>query len=288
MEYAEVTPVALVLARPAFDGHEMAVIEINGRQAWSARQVGSALGYEDARSVQTMIRAEWSTDLVDGTDYQVITGEELATVKDAAPELVSARAPSLMLLTESGVFLVAMLSRQPASQRLRRWLANEVLPSIRRTGGFGTVAAAPKLLPGPVGTMETLDRACSDLVRRNRDARHPEEHKHLGKAIMATVNAKAAMERFIEKEEQTKRDKLATKRFMDCCSLDNPRRTPFERLWGAYQVCVIWTRGAQKMRQAAFRRLMDMHYHTRGGKGYVVDLSWPEGEDPFGDMAAAE
>ena len=41
-----------------------------------------------------------------------------------------------MLLTESGVVIATTLSRKPAGRRMRRWLADDVMPQIVRDGHF--------------------------------------------------------------------------------------------------------------------------------------------------------
>ena len=72
-----------------------------------------------------------------------------------------------MLLTESGVNLAAILSRQPRSQALRRWLASEVLPAIRRSGAYAAPAAAPVVDERAIQVRAWLDLVASgdaDLV----------------------------------------------------------------------------------------------------------------------------
>lgn len=41
-------------------------------------------------------------------------------------------------LTEAGVYQLAFRSRKAAAKRFRRWLAHEVIPTIRKTGGYGS------------------------------------------------------------------------------------------------------------------------------------------------------
>ena len=48
----------------------------------------------------------------------------------------------LAAINESGMWKLVLRSRKPAAKRLVRWLTSEVLPSIRRTGGYGAPAAA--------------------------------------------------------------------------------------------------------------------------------------------------
>lgn len=136
MEREKDTLVMEVVARPRFEDHDVVVVEYGGRQLWSARQVAEALDYSRADRLVSRIAEEWSDELAEDIDYVVFRGEDLAALKSAVPDLVDARAPALLMLTESGVHLVSLLSRQPAAKRLRRWLASEVLPAIRKTGFY--------------------------------------------------------------------------------------------------------------------------------------------------------
>ena len=50
-------------------------------------------------------------------------------------------------LTESGVYHLIFKSRKPAAAAFRRWITTEVIPEIRRTGGYGVPGPGPALLP---------------------------------------------------------------------------------------------------------------------------------------------
>ncbi len=45
------------------------------------------------------------------------------------------RANSL-IVSESGLYALILRSRKPEAQRFRKWVTSEVLPAIRRTGGY--------------------------------------------------------------------------------------------------------------------------------------------------------
>ena len=135
---------ALVRLRATFEGHDLTVITLGETPHWMAKEVGEALGYsEDGGAFVRAITRDWSDELVDGTDFHKLAGEDLAAAKVAlGPDVIDPRTPSLLLLTESGVFAAALLSRQPAAARLRRWLSAEVLPKLARTGTFAAAPAA--------------------------------------------------------------------------------------------------------------------------------------------------
>lgn len=45
-------------------------------------------------------------------------------------------------VTEGGMYSLVLRSRKPEAKRFKRWLTSEVLPAIRKTGGYGSSAAA--------------------------------------------------------------------------------------------------------------------------------------------------
>jgi len=49
---------------------------------------------------------------------------------------------SMIVVCEAGVYRLAFTSRKEEAKRFTRWVAHEVLPSIRRTGHYGTPPAA--------------------------------------------------------------------------------------------------------------------------------------------------
>lgn len=68
-----------------------------------------------------------------------LTGDELAAFKAIMPlgdESSPSRAPSLLLLTEAGMNLVLILSRQPKAAAIQDWLAEEVMPQLSRDGRY--------------------------------------------------------------------------------------------------------------------------------------------------------
>lgn len=64
-----------------------------------------------------------------------------------------------IVVSEAGVYRLVFTSRSEVAERFKRWLAHEVLPSIRRTGRYDAPAA-----PGVPATLE--DDAIDDLHRK--------------------------------------------------------------------------------------------------------------------------
>ena len=163
MEHDVGNAVATVATK--FEDRTISTIESSAGPRWLAPQISEALGYEDANAVQAMVRKQWADEFTEGVDFEVIGGPGLRALKAAG--LVKKNAPSVMVLTESGVNLAAILSRQPRSQALRRWLASEVLPSIRRSGTYAAPAPAPAVDARAIQIRAWLDLVASgdaDLV----------------------------------------------------------------------------------------------------------------------------
>ncbi|MGY0790972.1 phage antirepressor KilAC domain-containing protein [Azospirillum argentinense] len=49
---------------------------------------------------------------------------------------------NITVINESGLYSLILTSRKPAAKRFKKWVTAEVLPTIRKTGGYGTVATA--------------------------------------------------------------------------------------------------------------------------------------------------
>lgn len=54
------------------------------------------------------------------------------------PDVTSAGGnPNLIVINESGLYSLILTSRKPEAKRFKKWVTKEVLPSIRKTGGYG-------------------------------------------------------------------------------------------------------------------------------------------------------
>lgn len=121
------------------DARPMTVIEIEGRPFFVSSEIGEALGYP-ARSFPARL-AEWGESLRPDKDVVKLEGEELRALKDLA--VVAKNTPAALLLSESGLYRVLMLSKKPVALRMQEWLADEVLPTLRKTGAYGLPANVP-------------------------------------------------------------------------------------------------------------------------------------------------
>ena len=76
---------------------------------------------------------------LDDDDKLKLTKDDLDTLisNEGIKCSVDARVQSLNLVSESGLYELTMRSRKPEAKAFKRWVTHEVLPSIRKTGGYG-------------------------------------------------------------------------------------------------------------------------------------------------------
>lgn len=125
-----------ILVPHTFNDHEILEVEHQGKPAFLAQQVGSALGYADPSQLAENITRKWSEDFEEGRDYLKLTNGTLAAFKATVNypsdrRVVDPQARHLILLTESGAQLAAILSRTAQGRAFRRWLVDVVLPERR-------------------------------------------------------------------------------------------------------------------------------------------------------------
>lgn len=129
----------------AFRGLPIPAVMLSGKMHWVARQVGRVVSPED--DGKSFVEVASDAEAIEDTDYLRVSGATKASVLAALREsgnspLSSGRGggagKSLVLLTESGLNLALMRSRSALGKAMRRWLASEVIPSIRRAGAYVT------------------------------------------------------------------------------------------------------------------------------------------------------
>lgn len=122
-----------------FEGEPLQTLIVAGRPAWVARQIGARLGYSHGgKRLPNKVLGEWAAEFVEGKDYAVLRGEELAAWKALNPDAGVAQRThrGLLVLFESGLHLVLVKTQQPVGRRLPRFLVDQVLPQLVRTGAY--------------------------------------------------------------------------------------------------------------------------------------------------------
>ena len=120
-----------------FRGDEVRVVlDENGEPLFVAKDVAQSLGYSSTNMVTIFqsVPNEWK-----GSNRIATLGGE----------------QDMLILTEQGLYFFLCRSDKPTARPFQKWLAGEVLPSIRRTGSYS--------LPTPQAPVPNKPRA-SDLL----------------------------------------------------------------------------------------------------------------------------
>ena len=106
------------------NGWKIRTLEIDGDPWFVAADVCKAL--EIANSADTMSR-------LDADENTLVSTEGIPGAKN----------PQMRLVSESGLYSLILGSRKAEARDFKRWITHDVLPSIRKTGGYGKQSKLP-------------------------------------------------------------------------------------------------------------------------------------------------
>jgi prophage antirepressor-like protein len=119
-----------------FDGHEVRVVALNGSPAVVAKDVAEALDYEwNGAARIAHVPEEW---------------------KGVTSVVTPRGSQEMAVLTEQGLYFFLGRSDKPKALPFQKWIAGDVLPSIRKTGTYVSVAARPPSALEPVKEFKAL------------------------------------------------------------------------------------------------------------------------------------
>ena len=95
---------------------QVRVLEINGEPWLVGKDVAEALGYANTRDVLSK-----HVDSEDKADVVIHDGSQNRNMK---------------VINESGLYSLILSSKLPTAKKFKRWVTSEVLPQIRKTGGY--------------------------------------------------------------------------------------------------------------------------------------------------------
>ena len=95
---------------------EIRTLEINNEPYFVGKDIAEILGYERT----------------DNAIRKHVENED----KLMHPISASGQSRNMTLINESGLYSLIMSSKLPRAKKFKRWVTNEVLPAIRKTGGY--------------------------------------------------------------------------------------------------------------------------------------------------------
>ncbi len=105
-----------------FESHPVRIVDRDGEPWFVAADVCKVLEHSDtSKAVARLDEDEKDTNIV-----RTLKGDQ-----------------ALLVINESGMWSLVLTSRKPAAKRFKKWVTSEVLPAIRKTGGYGVHQSAP-------------------------------------------------------------------------------------------------------------------------------------------------
>ena len=146
---------------------EIRTCQVNNQIMFVGKDVAMALGYANTRKAVL--------DHVDKEDR-----EDGVTIRDAI-----GRDQKATFINESGLYALILSSKLPQAKAFKRWVTSEVLPQIRKTGGYiPTRDANGRELSGK----EIIERADAIVGRTLRFLNEPAEDTLTATQVAKTFN----------------------------------------------------------------------------------------------------
>jgi prophage antirepressor-like protein len=109
----------------SFDGNQVRVlVDLEGNPWWVAADACKVLGYANPRSAVNQHVRDHQKGV---QDIDTLGGRQQA-----------------LIINEGGLYRLIMRNSKPDAERFQDWVTDEVLPSIRRAGGYSTAPAIPQ------------------------------------------------------------------------------------------------------------------------------------------------
>lgn len=106
---------------------ELGVLDVNGKPYFPAKAAAKILGYKDTTNAIKQ-------------HCKGVVKHHLPHPQNPSKEI------EMNFIPEGDLYRLITHSKLPAAERFEKWVFDEVLPSIRQTGGYGSQAAMGKLV----------------------------------------------------------------------------------------------------------------------------------------------
>lgn len=159
-----------------FEGHEVEVLEVEGQVLFNAKHVAEIL---DIKNVNDNISKMNEKQVVKLTN-SAIGKTDIRKLNNAGENF----------LTESGVYKLVFKSHKPNAEAFTDWIADEVLPSIRKHGIYATDNVIDNILNNPDFGIELLTRLKEERAARVKAEQRNAILMHVNKTYTMTEIAK--------------------------------------------------------------------------------------------------
>lgn len=140
-----------------FENHNVRALMINDEPYWVGKDVAIVLGYAKPRNA-------------------IATHVDEEDKKDAPIQGDLGGKQNMTVINESGLYSLILSSKLPSAKRFKRWVTSEVLPTLRKTGGY-------KLPDNPMDilklTYEALNQTNESVAQHEYRIKELEDNKLL-------------------------------------------------------------------------------------------------------------
>lgn len=144
-----------------FEGQEVEIIEVNGEILFELYSTGMALGYVKS----------------DGKSMTVHGGQKLFPRKDRINKIIENGSISICshgvnkYLSEENLYDFMLEAKAEKCKSFRKWVTNEILPTIRKTGGYVNKGREEQFINNYFSSFseETRKTMLKDLVKSNKE-----------------------------------------------------------------------------------------------------------------------
>lgn len=161
-----------------FEGHGMEVFEFDGQVLFNPKHVAEILGIADVKSSTRNFNDKQLVKLTNSKVHDMHfrklhnTGENF--------------------LTESGVYKLIFRSHKPEAERFSDWVTDEVLPSIRKTGGYQKQLSPQEMMRIQLGMIDDHEDRIKSL-ESNMVIDYGQQQtlrQHVNKAVLNALGGK--------------------------------------------------------------------------------------------------
>lgn len=125
---------------------ELGVMMIDGKEYFPAAQCARLLGYSNPRKA-----------IIDHCEDEGVTKRDVLT---------NSGTQEMKFINEGNLYRLIVRSKLPAAKRFERWVFDEVLPEIRRTGGYGSVNIEEVITKAVTTAVSETIKAITPMLER--------------------------------------------------------------------------------------------------------------------------
>lgn len=157
------------------------ILTVNNEPWFVGKDVAEILGYSRTNKLQEIIYAEDKQEIDPQNSMYTGLHQNGATLEP------NKNVRRMLLINESGLYQAIFGSTLPKAKEFKRWVTSEVLPSIRKHGGYLTPEKVEEALLNP----DTIIKLATELKAEREARKHAELEAASAKQVIGELKPKA-------------------------------------------------------------------------------------------------